>query len=79
MRGVIVVILDKLAADYSSPLFFNNVECAKRYFFGLKAQAGSNFTDFELYLIANYDTSKGIFEDCCQELLLKGNAIDEVK
>ena len=50
MKNVLIVIYDEVAKLYSSPLTFQNIEAAKRYFRSLMLKNDTP-TDFKLYQI----------------------------
>lgn len=50
MKNVLVVIFDEVAKLYSSPLTFQNLDAAKRYFRTLMLKNDTP-TDFKLYQI----------------------------
>lgn len=68
---VLCVIYDLVAGEYSMPISFNNVDCAKRYFQQLKSK-NPNFTDLELYYIGEYNSSSAELIYCEKVLLMRG-------
>lgn len=72
MKNVVLcVIYDLVSAEYSMPISFNNVDCAKRYFQQLKTK-NPNYTDLELYYIANYDNDSAEILLVPKTLLMRG-------
>lgn len=64
MKFILVLIYDKVACMYSSPLIYDNIECAKRHFAQLiKNQPNLNGDDYELYFLGNYDSKTGTIYD----------------
>lgn len=64
MKFILVLIYDKVAGMYSSPLIYDNIECAKRHFYQLiKNQPNLNGDDYELYFLGYYDPKIGIVYD----------------
>lgn len=76
MRKVVLVsIYDKVAGEYSMPLSFTNIECAKRYFKQMKT---NNLEDLELYHLADYDSELGIiYSNPDKILIMKGVVVCE--
>lgn len=61
MKFVLCLIFDKVAGMYSSPLIYDNIECAKRHFGQLiKNQPNLNGDDYDLYVLGNFDSKTGI-------------------
>ena len=77
---VLVIMYDKITSQYSTPMAFDTVEAAKRWFkFYLnKADLMAEPSDFELYLIAKYCSDTGKI-DCLDKMdfLMKGAVTDE--
>lgn len=64
MKFILCLIYDKVAGMYSSPLIYDNIECAKRHFGQLiKNQPNLNGDDYELYVLGNYDPKTGTIYD----------------
>lgn len=61
MKFILCLIYDKVAGMYSSPLIYDNIECAKRHFGQLiKNQPNLNGDDYVLYFLGNFDPKTGI-------------------
>ncbi len=77
---VLVVMYDKVTGQYSTPLAFDSIAVAKRWFmfYIKKADLMAEPSDFELYLIANFSTDTGKIE-CLDKMdfLMKGAVLDE--
>lgn len=70
MKFILVLIYDKVACMYSSPLIYDNIECAKRHFGQLiKDQPNLNGDDYELYVLGNYFPKSGIVFDGVNEIV----------
>lgn len=72
---VLVAMYDKVTGQYSTPMAFDNVDCAKRWFtfYLKKADLMAEPTDFELYYLGEYKCYNGKIE--CpdkMEFLMKG-------
>ena len=64
MKFILCLIYDKVAGMYSSPLIYDNIECAKRHFGQLiKNQPNLNGDDYELYVLGNYNPKTGLTWD----------------
>lgn len=65
MKFILVLIYDKVACMFSSPLIYDNIDCAKRHFAQLiKNQPNLNGDDYELYVLGNYNPKNGeVFDD----------------
>lgn len=77
---VLVAMYDKVTGQYSTPMAFDNVDCAKRWFtfYLKKADLMAEPTDFELYYLGMYKCYNGKIE--CpdnMEFLMKGFGVDE--
>lgn len=68
---VLCVIYDLVSVEYSMPISFNNVDCAKRYFQQLKTK-NPNYTDLELYYIGNYNNESAEITLVPKTLLMRG-------
>ncbi len=77
---VLVVMYDKVTGQYSTPLAFDSIAVAKRWFtfYIKKADLMAEPSDFELYLIANFSADTGKIE-CLDKMdfLMKGAVADE--
>lgn len=77
---VLVAMYDKVTGQYSTPMAFDNVDCAKRWFtfYLKKADLMAEPSDFELYYIANYSADYGdiVLLDK-KEFLMKGYVLEE--
>lgn len=62
---IITLIYDKIAMQYSSPLIYNNLECAKRHFKQIIEANPSiaNSGDYELYVLGYYNSYTGVLTD----------------
>ena len=72
MKGILIVVFDKLSKLYSSPVLTENEDTAKRWFAGVVRQKGEDCSDYELYKVADFDSTTGIIEPIALELLQKG-------
>ncbi len=54
------VIKDKVSGLYSTPLSFNSIESAKRYFKSLLTSQGLSSEDYEMYYLADYSPSTAV-------------------
>ena len=72
MKGILVVVFDKLSKLYSSPVLTENEDTAKRWFAGIVRQKGPDCTDYELYKVGEYDSTHGDIYDVTLELMQKG-------
>lgn len=68
---VLCVIYDLVSVEYSMPIAFNNVDCAKRYFQQLKMK-NPNYGDLELYYIGNYNSESAEIILLPKTLLMRG-------
>lgn len=79
-KCVLVVMFDKVTGQYSTPMAFDSVAVAKRWFsfYVKKADLMAEPSDFELYYIANFDSETGKI-DCFEKMdfLMKGAVFDE--
>ena len=72
MKNIVLCsIYDLVSAEYSMPICFNNIDCAKRYFQQLKSK-NPNYTDLELYYIGEYNNSTAEILCCEKVLLMRG-------
>ena len=62
----ICVIKDKVSGLFSTPLSFNSIESAKRYFKSLLTSQGISSDDYEMYYLADFSPSTAILyiDDC---------------
>lgn len=71
---------DKVTGQYSTPMAFDSVAVAKRWFgfYVKKADLMAEPTDFELYYIADFEADTGKI-NCFDkiEFLMKGAVLDE--
>lgn len=56
----ICVIKDKVSGLYSTPLSFNSIESAKRYFKSLLSSQGLSSDEYEMYYLADFSPSTAI-------------------
>lgn len=73
----LVVVYDKIANTYSSPLAFNSLNEATRWF---KVQIGKTArpTDYDLYFVGGFDENTGKLLDCGKCEFLTSGTIDEI-
>lgn len=70
MNCILCVIYDKIAKQYSMPLAYNNLECAKRHFLQMvKNQPNLNGDDYVMYKISDYSIDTGEIVNYCKEVL----------
>lgn len=77
---VLCAMYDKVTGVYSTPLAFDNVNVAKRWFIHYLKNANlmAEPTDFELYLVGAYSCNSACFSiPQNPEFLMKGGVIDE--
>lgn len=73
----LVVVFDKISNTYSSPLAFNSLNEATRWF---KVQIGKSArpTDYDLYFVGEFDENTGKLLDCGKCEYLTSGTIDEL-
>lgn len=73
----LVVVYDKIANTYSSPLAFNSLNEATRWF---KVQIGKTArpTDYDLYFVGGFDENTGKLLDCGKFEYLTSGTIDDI-
>ena len=79
-KCVLVVMYDKVTGQYSTPMAFDSVAAAKRWFgfYVKKADLMAEPSDFELYYIADFDCECGKIDTWEKmDFLMKGAVLDE--